>query len=159
MKLSLIAAIGRNNELGKNNDLIWHLKEDLKFFKETTMNKTIIMGYNTYESLPKRLPGRKYIVLSRRNPQLADDIKVYPSKEAMLEDVKNVDEEMFVIGGASIYQQFIDLCQKMYLTEIDAESEADVYFPHFDKNDFECEVLDEHWENGISYKHLVYRRK
>lgn len=159
MKLSLIAAIGKNNELGKDNNLIWHLPGDLKFFRETTMNKTIVMGYNTYLSLPKKLPGRKYIVLSFRDLDLDPDIDIYHSKEELFEAIKDCDDEIFIIGGASMYKQFLDDCEKLYLTEIDAESEADVYFPTFDKNNYEGQLVAEKEDNGIKYKHMIYRRK
>ena len=157
---SLIAAVGKNNELGKNNHLIWDLPLDLKFFKEKTMNKTIIMGYKTYLSLPKKLVGRKYIVLSSNHPDLGKDIKVYNNKEDLLEALKDNDEEIFIIGGATVYREFIDLCDYLYLTEIEAEDRnADVYFPYFDKNKYTSQVIDSKEENKIKYKHLVYRRK
>ncbi len=159
MKLSLIAAIGKNGELGKDNALIWHLPGDLKFFKEKTMNKTIAMGYKTYLSLPKRLPGRKYIVLSSRRPDLGFDVEVYGNKEELMNAIENRDEEIFIIGGASMYEQFLDQCDELYLTEIDAEADADVYFPNFNHDNYTSEVIAEKEDNGIKYKHLVYRRK
>ena len=159
MKLSLIAAIGKNNELGKNNDLIWHLPGDLKFFKETTMNKTVIMGYNTYLSLPRKLPNRKYIVLSLEDKNLGEDIEVYNDINILKEALQQKEEEMFIIGGASMYKQFLDDCENLYLTEIDAESEADVYFPLFDKTKYTREIIGENEDNNIKYKHIIYRRK
>jgi len=159
MKLSLIAAIGQNNELGKDNDLIWHLPGDLKFFKETTMGKTIAMGYNTFLSLPKRLPGRKYIVLTFDDVELDPDIEIYNSKEEFIEAIKDRDEEIFIIGGASIYKQFINDCENLYLTEIEATAKADVYFPQFDRNNYTSELIKENEDKGIKYKHMVYRRK
>ena len=159
MKLSLIAAIGKNNELGKNNDLIWHLPGDLKFFKETTMNKTVIMGYNTYLSLPRKLPNRKYIVLSLEDKNLGEDIEVYNDINILKEALQQKEEEMFIIGGASMYKQFLDDCENLYLTEIDAESEADVYFPIFDKTKYTREIIGENEDNNIKYKHIIYRRK
>ena len=133
--LTIIAAIGKNNELGKNNTLIWRFKEDMQFFKNNTIGKPIIMGRKTLESLPKLLPGREHIVLTNSNIDI-DGITIFHSKEELLEYVSSFDKEFMVIGGASIYQQFIDCSSKMLLTEFDAEDKsADVYFPKI--NSFE----------------------
>ena len=159
MSFSIIAAIGKNNELGKDNNLIWHLPNDLKFFKETTTGKTIIMGRRTFESLPRMLPNRRHIVLSS-SEDFPDEVTVYKTLEELLEDLKDKDEEMFIIGGASIYKTFIDYCDKMYLTIIDAEcKEADAYFPTFNESDWDKELLKENEDNGIKYKHVLYKRK
>lgn len=153
----LIAAIGKNRELGKNNNLIWHLPNDLAFFKEHTMNHPIIMGYKTYESLPKKLKGREYILLTSKNLD-DEDILVFHSKEELLENL-DLSRDYFVIGGASIYKQFIDLCDELYLTEINREdNEADTFFPEFDKSMYERTVLASNNDNGIEYEHVLYRR-
>ncbi len=158
--ISMIAAIGKNNELGKNNDLIWHIKEDLQFFKEKTMNKPVVMGIKTLESLPKLLPGRQHIVLTRRNLELDPSIIIIHSKEELLEYAKEYNEELMIIGGASIYNQLIDEANTMYLTEIDAEDkDADCFFPEVKESEWEKELLCEHNDNSPKYKHLVYRRK
>lgn len=160
MKLSLIAAIGENNELGKDNNLIWHLPGDLKFFKETTMGKTIAMGYNTYLSLPKRLPGRKYIVFTFKDRELDPDIEIFHDRKTFLDSIKDREEEIFIIGGASIYKQFINDCENLYLTEVEATcKDADVYFPEFNRDDYTSELIKENEDKGIKYKHMVYRRK
>ncbi|MBQ7141270.1 MAG: dihydrofolate reductase [Bacilli bacterium] len=160
MKLSVIAAIGKNNELGKNNDLIWHLPNDLKFFREVTTGKTIIMGKNTFDSLPKMLPNRHHIVLTFTDEKYPNGVEVFKSIDEFLEKYNDNEEEIFVIGGASIYKQFINLASTLYLTEIDAsESSADVYFPTFDRNDWKSEILKENSDNGINYKHVKYLRK
>ena len=158
--LSLIAAIGKNNELGKDNDLIWHLPNDLKFFRETTTGKTIVMGENTFNSLPKMLPNRKHIVLSIDENFNPTGVEVLRSIDEFLDKYKDAKEEMFIIGGASIYKQFIDLVSTMYLTEIDAEcKDASVYFPKFNKDEWTREVLKENSDNNINYKHVKYLRK
>lgn len=158
--LSLIAAIGENNELGKDNKLIWYLKEDLKFFKEQTMGKTIIMGRNTFESLPGILKGRHHIVLTRNNLKLPNEVDIFHDYESLKEHIANIDEEMFVIGGASVYSLFMNDVDKMLLTEIMAQDDmADAYFPKFDRNDWEREILSSHTDNGISYNHVKYLRK
>ena len=156
--ITMIAAVGRNLELGKDNDLIWHFREDMKFFKEKTMGKPVVMGYKTLESLPKLLPGRLNIVLTSRNLELNPAILVVHSIDELLEKVMDYPEVM-IIGGASVYKQMLPYSDKMYLTEIDAEAEADAYFPSFDHDDWDGEILSEHQEKDVSYKHLVYTRK
>ena len=156
---TIIAAVGKNRELGKNNGLIWHLPNDLKFFKETTMNKNIIMGSTTFDSLGRLLPNRHHIVLSYTN-DYPDEVEVFNNMEDLLNKYINSKEEIFIIGGASIYKQFIDLSNKMYLTEIDSEcASASVYFPYFDKNEWDSEILAYNEDNGITYKHVLYKRK
>ena len=155
--IALIAAIGKNNELGKNNNLIWHLPNDLKFFKEVTMGKNVVMGFNTYNSLPRKLVGRTMIVLTSKNIN-DKEIIVYNDLNKLLEDYKN--KEIFIIGGASIYKAFIDKVDTMYLTEIDAsDDKADVYFPRFNKSEWNYELLNENSDNNIKYRHVRYRRK
>ena len=159
MSYSIIAAIGKNNELGYKNNLIWHLKKDLSFFRDTTMNKTIIMGRRTFESLPKMLPNRKHVVLSSSN-DFPEEVTVFKTMDELLDYFKDSEEELFVIGGASIYKQFLDISDKLYLTEIDASfDEADVYFPTFNKEEFDAEVLDSECEDDINYTHVLYKRR
>ena len=155
----MIASIGKNLELGKNNQLIWPIKEDLKFFRDQTMGKPIIMGRKTLESLPKLLPGRRHIVLTSSNIDNPEIVVVH-SKEELLEFIRSYQDEVMVIGGASIYQQLLDEAQKLVLTEVEAEDrDADSYFPSFDKNEWDREVLSSHDYHNPSYKHLVYTRK
>lgn len=159
MSYTIIAAIGKNRELGKDNDLIWHLPNDLKFFKQTTSNHSIIMGRKTFESLPRMLPNRKHIVLTTRE-DLPSEVEVYKELKQLLERYKDTPEEIFIIGGASIYSQFLEHSDKLYLTEIDEEAkDADVFFPEFDKSNYTSELIKENEDNGIKYKHMVYRRK
>lgn len=159
MNINLIAAIGKNYELGKDNNLIWRIKGDMKFFKETTMGHPIVMGRKTFESLPKVLPGRSNIVISTSDIQ-NNEIELYKSIKEFLDAYKDFNSDIFVIGGASIYSQFIDLATKLYLTEVDAEEQsADVYFPRFDINDWSREVLLEKKEDLLEYKHVLYKRK
>ena len=156
--LTIIAAIGKNNELGYKNDLIWHLPDDLKFFREKTTGKTIVMGYNTFLSLPKLLPNRKHIVLSSDNLDIKD-VTSFTNLEDLIKFIKEIEEEVFIIGGASIYKQFIGLVDKMYLTEVESEfKEADVYFPEFNKDEWERIELLENENNNIRFKHIEYRK-
>lgn len=158
MNLVIIAAIGKNNELGKDNKLIWHLPGDLKFFKEKTIGKNIVMGRKTFESLPKMLPNRHHIVISTGNIDNSE-VEVYHSIEDFLKDY-SYSGETYVIGGASIYNSLIDYVDVMYLTEINKEClDADSYFPDFDREGWRSEVIGNNTENGISYKHVLYKRR
>ena len=159
MNVNIIAAIGKNNELGKNNDLIWKFKKDMKFFKETTMGHPVVMGRRTFESLPNILPGRENVVISTNNIN-NDKIKLYKSIKDFLVSYKNYNNDVFIIGGATIYKAFIDIATTLYLTEIDdIEKDADVYFPIFNKEEFNKEIIKELEENDIKYKHVLYKRK
>ena len=157
--VSMIAAIGQNNELGKDNKLIWDLPNDLKFFKNMTMDKEIIMGSNTFYSLPKLLPGRKHIVLTRKNI-CNENIMVINNTQELIEYLKEVKKEVMIIGGASVYNQMLEYADKLYLTQIEASLEsADAYFPQIDYNEWNSELLGINSDNGINYKHLLYKRK
>ena len=157
MTLSMIAAIGKNNELGKNNDLIWHLDGDLPFFKKVTMGKPVIMGRNTYLSLPKALPGRQNIVLTFPPLFEAPGVTAVLTPEEALALVKDA-EEAFIIGGASVYKLFLPMADRLYLTEAEAEDDtADVYFPDFDKSEWTRTVIDE-GGTDIPYVHVLYER-
>lgn len=157
MKISIIAAVGRNYELGRNNDLIWHFHKDMVFFRETTIGSTVLMGRKTFESLPKALPKRRNIVITNDKNYIAEGAEVCHSVDDALELCKN--DNVFVIGGGRIYQQFIDMADSLYLTEVEAECEdADTYFPTFNKADYSREVLAEHEENGIRFSHVLYKK-
>ena len=155
--ISIIAAIGKNNELGKDNDLLWHIKEDLQNFKKLTMNKKIVMGANTYKSLPKKLDGREYIILSS---SLEDtNALIFRDFHNLLEYINTLDEEVMIIGGASIYKLFLPYARKLYLTEIDKSADADVYFPKFDKDKYKKKVLKEGNDNNIKYSFVLYEKR
>lgn len=157
MSISMIAAVGRNLELGKGNDLIWHFKEDMKFFKETTTGSSVIMGRKTFESLPKALPNRKNIVITNNRDYVADGGYVVNSIEKALE---LAGDNAFIIGGGNIYSQFLPLADKIYLTEIEDEcADADTYFPQFDKNDYTADFISEYKVNDIKFKHICYTKK
>lgn len=155
----MIAAIGEHNELGRNNDLIWHISEDLKFFKEKTTGHSIVMGMNTFNSLPKKLPNRKHIILTSKDIKLDEDITIVHSINDLLAYIDMIKDEVFVIGGASLYNQLIEYANMMYLTEICASAPADVYFPEFNKDDWKAEELCSHTSpDGIDYRHVLYKR-
>lgn len=157
--LSLIVAIGKNNELGKDNQLLWHLKGDLAFFKEKTMGHTIIMGRKTFESLPKMLPNRKHIIISRNEKYLIDGALILHSEEDALEYIKNSSDECFIIGGASIYQEYLPFCKTLYITKIDATTNADAFFPLIDEKLYQKTVSEPQEENGIKYQFVKYLKK
>ena len=157
MTVSMIVAVGSNNEIGKNNDLLWYLPSDLKFFKATTMGRSIIMGRKTFQSLPKALPGRKNIVISSDAGFDAPGATVVTDLEAALRESET--DEVFIIGGASIYKAYFPMADKLYITEVEFEDkEADVYFPEIDLSQWKKEILDEGEENGLKFKHILYTK-
>ncbi len=158
--ISLIAAIGKNNELGKDNELIWHLKKDLAYFKETTLNHQVVMGLNTYLSIGMPLPKRTNIVLTTHQELIHNEnVIIYDSLDKLKNDLLNTPEEVFIIGGASLYQTFYPIADKMYLTEIEDSHEADVYFPKINDNEWNKQIIEELVENGIKYAFTIYERK
>ena len=155
--ISMIASVGKNMELGKNNNLIWHFKEDMKFFKETTMGHKVIMGRKTYESLPGNLPGREMVVISTKT--VDGDVTVLNDINSIVDKYKNSQEEIFIIGGASIYKEFLPYASKIYLTEICAEDlAADTFFPSFNKDDWNKVIISENVENNIQFKMCLYQK-
>lgn len=158
---SIIAAIGKNNELGKDGKLIWNLPNDLKFFKEKTMEKKIFMGKNTFLSLPKKLPKRIHYIITDGLEQSDDEDIIYLNDiEKFILDNKDTDEEIFVIGGGMVYKQLLPYAKKMYLTEIDAKCmEADTFFPQFDKENYKRKIISKNSDNGIEYTHVEYIKK
>ena len=127
--ITLIVAMGKNREIGKENQLLWHLPKDLKHFKELTSGYPIIMGRKTYESIGKPLPNRTNIVISRKNDWFEEGILIVGSIKEAVKFAKKIDEEVFVIGGGNIYEQTIDLADKLEVTLVDAVLDADTFFP------------------------------
>jgi dihydrofolate reductase len=141
MIISIIAAMDRNQLIGNNNQLPWHLPADFAHFKAVTMGKPIIMGRKTYESIGKPLPGRTNIVLSRDASTHFEGVECVTSFDDAVKVVSGA-EEVMVIGGSTIYQMLMPQIDRMYLTYVDAEFEGDAWFPEFDKNQwFEKEVV------------------
>lgn len=156
--LIIIAAIGKNNELGLNNNLIWQLPGDLKFFKENTMNKSIVMGLNTFKSLPGLLKGRNHIVITHRNINISD-VKVVNCIDELFEYLSTIDDDVYVIGGATIYKELMPYSTKMIITQIDDTKPADVFFPKINESEWDKSCISEKVEKNIKYKHYVYVRK
>lgn len=143
--LSLIAAIGRNNELGLNNRLIWKTQEDLKFYRNYTLNQNIIMGRKTFESMPiGALQKRNVYVLSSKPIDSYCDVNCYNNIKDMLHLIKNTEKNFIVVGGAQIYKAFLPYVDTMYLTEIYEDAEADTFFPKIDFYDWNIETIFEH---------------
>ena len=156
MIINIIAAVGKNLELGKDNKLIWPIKEDLIYFKEKTLGKTVVMGKNTFYSIGKALPKRNNIVLTSGNLDI-DNIKVLHDYK----DVFSLDEdEIYIIGGESIYRLFLPYADNLYLTEIDKEDTlADSYFPYFDKENYNKEIIKKSSSKDLNYSFVRYRKK
>ncbi len=156
--ISMIACVGENLELGKNNDLIWHLPNDLKYFKKTTLGKTVVMGRRTFESLPFVLPKRRNIIL-QSSDRIIPGAEIFHDIESVLESVKDEDE-VFIIGGATLYKQFLEYASKLYLTEVKMSCpDATVYFPKFNKELYNKRIIDSNVDNGIEYDFAVYEKK
>jgi len=157
MKISIIAAIGKNRELGKNNDIPWHISEDFKRFKQITTGHPIIMGRKTWESLPtKPLPNRYNIVITRDvNYKIENEnVKVASSLEGAINLAKEKNQaEIFVIGGGQIFEQAISLANKLYLTVVEGDFDADTFFP--DYSNFNKVVFEKEGQEGdYEYKFL-----
>lgn len=148
--ISMIAAVGKNFELGKGNDLIWHLPSDMKFFRSTTSGHTIIMGRKTFDSLGGLLPKRHHVVLTGNTEWAYEGVEVMHSLADVLKKYANTDEECFVIGGGEIYKLFLPYADKLYLTYVsDTCSDAEVFFPTFDASDYTVTDLQSFFEDGI----------
>ncbi|MBN1462781.1 MAG: dihydrofolate reductase [Paludibacteraceae bacterium] len=161
-KVSIIVALAKNFAIGKDNALLCHIPGDLKRFKELTLNHNIVMGRRTFESLPYGpLPKRKNIVISDIPEDFIEGCYIAESIEEAFELAKN-ENEVFVIGGGSIYRQTIDKADKLYLTWINTELEGDTFFPEIDLNDWKETFREEHEANGecpYSYSFVNYERK
>lgn len=151
--ISIIAAIGKNRELGKDNKLLWHIPEDLKRFKQLTLNHPIIMGRKTFESIGRILPNRTNIVVTRDKEKEIEGCIVVSSLEEAIKQAKNKkgNDEIFIIGGGQIFEQALPLVDKLYLTIVDAEFEADTFFPAY--SEFKKIVFSQKGESE-GYKYM-----
>jgi len=157
-KISMIAAIGRNRELGYKNKLLWHIPEDLKHFQKLTTSHAAIMGQKTYESIGKPLPDRLNVVLSKDPDLEILGAAVCNNINDAIQIAFDYSDEIFIIGGGSIYAQFIDQADKLYLTFVDANFEADVYFPPYDK--FKIIKESKNFKsNNLTYRFVELERK
>jgi len=146
--IKIIAAISKNRVLGNDNKLIWSLPNDLKRFKKLTTNNTVVMGRKTYESIGRPLPNRRNIVITRDENYHDDNIEVVNSIEEALLLCNN---DCFIIGGGQIYQQTLDLAEKIYLTIVDEEFEGDAFFPELGKDWFKISKVDNEINENSQY--------
>jgi dihydrofolate reductase len=157
-QLSIIVAIAKNRVIGLNNNLPWHLPEDLKRFKALTMGHHIIMGRKTFESLGRLLPGRTTVIVTRNKNYRVDGAIVTHSLQEAIDSCGN-DDEVFLIGGAELYQQSLKLAKKLYITEINAEFEGDAFLPEFDLNAWQEVSRESHTsEKSLSFSYVTYLR-
>lgn len=161
--ISIIVAIAKDNVIGKDNKLLWHLSEDLKRFKKITTNKKMIMGRKTFQSLPGVLPNREHIIITRdSNFKVdSDQVTIIHSLSSLIERYEKSEEEIFVIGGAEIYNQFLPHAQKLYLTKIEEAFEGDTYFPKINFDEFKTEYTSERFideKNGLHYTFVNLER-
>ena len=146
--LSIIAVIGKNRELGKDNKLLWHIPGDLPRFKQLTTGHPVIMGRKTFQSIGRALPNRTNIVISTDTAYTADGVTVVSSIDEAVKQAESAvgSDEIFIIGGGSVYKQAIERADKLYLTVVDASAEADTYFPNY--SDFTKVIASEAKEEG-----------
>lgn len=167
MRLAIIVAQAENRTIGINNKLPWHLPEDLKYFKQVTMAKPIIMGRKTYESIGRPLPGRTNIVISRDSSYQREGIRVVHSLEAACDLAESIcviegQDEAMVIGGSQIYAEALATCDRLYLTQVHAEVEGDAQFPAFDESEWRelgRETFASDGRNPYNYSFIVLDRK
>lgn len=155
--LKLIVAVAENNVIGKDNQLIWHISNDLKRFKKLTMGHPMIMGRKTFESFGKPLPKRKHIVISRTEKENTDQVIWVKSLEEAITVAKTFDDEIFVIGGGMIYKQIIDKVDVIEITRVHKEFNGDTFFPEIPSH-FNCIEDEKHWDDKseISYSFRTY---
>lgn len=163
-KFSIIVATATDNAIGLDGDMIWHIHDDMVFFKQTTRGHAVLMGRKTWESLQVRpLPGRKNIVISKTLKVDNKDVIVYKSLKEALEKMPDFENEVFVIGGGSVYKAMIPIVDKLYITKVYKQfDKADTYFPKTDPDQWETvseSGKKKDAETELIFEHIVYRRK
>ena len=162
MKISLIVAISQNRVIGRDNKMPWHLSADLKRFRTITMNSPILMGRKTFESIGKPLDGRTNLILSNNPNYQSQGCFVFHSLEEALNEAQKYGDELFIIGGAKLYNITLTLAQKLYLTEIQAKFDGDTFFPELNLNDWneiDCQQIDNDNKVDFSYRFLTLEKK
>jgi dihydrofolate reductase len=160
--ISIIVAVSDDLGIGRKNDLLWHLPEDLKRFKKLTFGNTVIMGKKTWDSLPRRpLPGRKNVVITDIPHETFEGaLSAYSIEDAMGKCEKS--EEIFIIGGGSVYRQFMNFADRLYITHVHRKAEADVFFPEIDPGIWKVIEKEEYKpqdKEGIPYTYFIYERR
>lgn len=149
--IAIVVAMASNNAIGKDNQLLWHITEDLKFFKALTQGGTVIMGRKTYESIGRPLPNRRNIVVSRKASHIDDRVELYHSLEEAFQAASS-DERIFIIGGGEIYQQALSFADTLHVTLVSKSYEADTFFPTINNNEWkETERVDH--ERGAAFEY------
>lgn len=159
--VSAIVAAAENNAIGKDNELLWHLPNDLRFFKQTTSGHAVIMGRKTYESVGKPLPNRRNLVVTRQKDYVLEGAEVVHSLEAALARCSD-ETEVFIVGGAEIYRQALPITHRVYLTRVHAELPGDAYFPDLDERDWVLVSEEKHnpdERHAYGYSFQVYERR
>lgn len=160
--LSFIVAMDQNNAIGYQNKMPWYLPNDFKFFKETTIGHTIIMGRKTFESIGRVLPDRKHIVVSKQANDFPAEVEAVTDLSVIAERYKNTDEEVFIIGGGNIFKQLMDQADRLYVTRIMESFQGDVFFPEINKDTWaetSCEKGLKDDKNPYDYYFIQYDRK
>ena len=161
MIVTIVVAIGENNAIGKNNELLWYLPKDLRHFKTITKGHTVIMGRKTFESVGKPLPNRRNIIITRNTDLAIEGTEVVHTLQEALELCKQ-DEEVFIIGGAEIYKMAMQHTDKIYLTVVHENFEADAFFPEIDHNLWLETASEKHLpddKNNLSFTFSTLERK
>jgi len=161
MILSMIVAASENNAIGKYNELLWHLPKDLKYFKEVTSGHCIIMGRKTFDSIGKPLPKRRNIVITRREEFEVEGVEVANDIEAAI-DMVGEDQEPFIVGGGTIYEQALDYVNRVYLTRVHAHVNGDTFFPELDLNEWQRVLHESHKKDAkhaYDFSFEVWERK
>jgi dihydrofolate reductase len=154
VRIIIIAAVAKNRVIGKDNKLPWHISEDLKNFKRLTTGNTVLMGRKTFQSIGKPLPNRHNIVISRSMPATSG-VDVCRSVEEGLQKARSYGRDVFIIGGANLYQEMLPYADMMYISYVKGDYEGDVYFPEFNEEDWAVEGKEDHSE----FELIVYVRK
>ena len=160
--IAIVVAVAENNVIGKNNQLIWHLPADLRFFKNLTMGHPIIMGRKTYESIGKPLPGRTTVIITRQHGFEAPGCIVVNSIDEAISEARTIDQEVYIIGGAEIYKQALAKTDNIYLTRVHHNFDGDTFFPELDEAEWEMESEEKHEpdeKNMYSYSFITLKRK
>lgn len=152
--IALIVAFDKNRAIGKNGKIPWKIDGEQKRFRELTTGNTVIMGRKTYEEIGKPLPNRKTVVISKTEVFEGENCRTVKSLD---EALKIAEGDIFISGGAALYAEALPLCEKLYITEIDASFDGDVFFPCFEENNYKKEIMG-HVEGEIPYTYLTYTK-
>ncbi|NEM97316.1 dihydrofolate reductase [Pontibacter burrus] len=160
--IAIVVAVAENNVIGKDNQLIWHLPADMRFFKNLTMGHPIVMGRKTYESIGKPLPGRTTVIITRQHDFEAPGCIVVNSIDEAITQAQTIDQDVYIIGGAEIYKQALNKVDTIYLTQVHHAFEGDTFFPEIVESQWEVTSEEKHEpdeKNKYSYSFVTLKRK